>query len=247
MRRLRMLLAFTLIAGLLTVLGCQALVRSLLFYPTHHVHDTPMSSWKLGDTQIGYAREVTRPQNVWLFLHGNGGQASHRAYALPAFDERDAVFVLEYPGYGQRGGRPSRGALDAASREAYHALRERFPGTPVCVLGESLGSGPAALLSRELPAPDKIVLVVPFDSIQNVGRRHAGFLPARLILAGNWDNVAALRGFQGPVEIFGAERDEVIPVAHAQALAKSIPQAKFHLIPGGHGWADGSAVKFRCP
>lgn len=236
-----------LIAGALVVLGCQALVRSLLFYPTHHVHDTTLTPWMVAGEQIGYAREVSHPRTVWLFLHGNGGQASHRTYALPAFDERDAVFVLEYPGYGQRKGRPSRGAFDLAAREGYDALRARFAGIPVCVVGESLGSGPASLLSSEQPAPDKIVLVVPFDTILNVGRRHAGFLPASLILLGTWDNVAALREFRGPVEIFAAERDEVIPVAHAEALARSIPQAKFHLIPGGHGWANGSAVRFRCP
>jgi pimeloyl-ACP methyl ester carboxylesterase len=242
-----MVTAFILVASVLTVLGCQALVRGLLFYPTHQVNDTTMSPWMLDGTRIGYAREVNGPRNVWLLLHGNGGQASHRTYALPAFDERDSVFVLEYPGYGQRGGRPSRRALDAAAREAYLALRARFAGSRVCVVGESLGSGPASMLSREQPAPDKIVLVVPFDSIKSVGRRHAGFLPAGLILAGTWDNVAALRGFQGPVEIFGAEHDEVIPVAHAEALAKSVPQARFHRIPGGHGWAHGDAVKFRCP
>jgi pimeloyl-ACP methyl ester carboxylesterase len=231
----------------LTVLGCQALVRGLLFYPTHHAHDTTMSPWMLDGARIGYAREVNRPRNVWLLLHGNGGQASHRTYALPAFDAQDSVFVLEYPGYGQRGGRPSRRALDAAAREAYLALRARFPGSRVCVVGESLGSGPASMLSRERPAPDKIVLVVPFDSIKSVGRRHAGLLPAGLILAGTWDNVAALREFRGPVEIFGAEHDEVIPVAHAEALAKSVPRARFHRIPGGHGWAHGDVVRFRCP
>jgi pimeloyl-ACP methyl ester carboxylesterase len=247
MRRLRMLTVFILIAGVLTVLGCQALVRGLLFYPTHHVHDTPMSPWISGDAQIGYAREVNRPRNVWLLLHGNGGQASHRTYAMPAFDDQDSVFVLEYPGYGQRSGRPSRRALDAAAREGYHALRERFPGTRLCVVGESLGSGPAAMLSHEHPPPDKIVLVVPFDSIKSVGRRHAGILPVGLILAGTWDNVAALQGFTGPVEIFGAAQDEVIPVSHAQALARAVPQARFHLIPGGHGWANGDAVEFRCP
>jgi pimeloyl-ACP methyl ester carboxylesterase len=247
MRRLRMLTAVILVAGVLVVLGCQALVRNLLFYPTHHVHDTTMSPWMLDGARIGYAREVERPRNVWLFLHGNGGQASHRTYALPAFDSQDSVFVLEYPGYGQRGGRPSRRALDAAAREAYLALRARFPESRVCVAGESLGSGPASMLSREQPAPDKIVLVVPFDSIESVGRRHAAVLPVGLILAGTWDNVAALQGFQGPVEIFGAERDEVIPVAHARALAMSVPQARFHLIPGGHGWANVDTVKFRCP
>ena len=242
-----MIAILLIVIGAVLVLGCQAFVRAMLFYPTHDAHQTTLTPWMHGSEQIGFAREVAEPRNVWLMLHGNGGQASHRTYALHAFAEDDSVFVLEYPGYGQRKGKPSRRAFDAAAREAYADLRARFPGQAVCVVGESLGSGPASMLSREVPPPQKIALVVPFDSIANVGRRHAGFLPAGLILAGTWNNAEALRGYQGAVEIFGAERDEVIPVAHAQDLANAIPQARFHLIPGGHGWANGRDVQFRCP
>jgi uncharacterized protein len=242
-----MVLVSVIVICALLVLGCQAFVRKALFYPTHDVHETSLTPWMRGGEQIGYAREVGQPRNVWLMLHGNGGQASHRTYALHSFADDDAVFVLEYPGYGQREGTPSRRAFDTAAREAYAELRSRFPQKSVCVVGESLGSGPASMLSRERPSPEKIVLVVPFDSIANVGRRHAGFLPAGLILAGTWDNVEALKGYEGAVEIFGAERDEVIPVSHARALARAVPQARFHLIPGGHGWANGRDVEFRCP
>jgi uncharacterized protein len=246
MRRLGMITATLLVLAVLLVAGCQALVRRVLFYPTHETVATSLTPWMRGDAQLGFAREVAQPRDIWLLLHGNGGQAAHRTYALHAFDERDSVFVLEYPGYGARAGRPSRRSIDAAAREAYGELRTRFPGKRVCVAGESLGSGPASVLSREQPPPDKIALVVPFDSIRNVGRRHAGYLPAHLILRGTWDNVAALQGYRGPVDIFGAERDEVIPFEHARALAQSVPQARFRAIPGGHGWANGRDVQFRC-
>jgi uncharacterized protein len=197
---------------------------------------------------IGYAREVAQPENVWLLLHGNGGQAADRVYALPVFSPRDAVFVLEYPGYGRRPGKPSRRAIDAAAREAYAELRRLFPATPVCVAAESIGSGPAAVLSGEAVPPDKIVFIVPFDSLQAVARHYVKFAPIGLLLAGAWNNVAALARYQGPIEVFGAERDEVIPVAHARALAASRPQAVFHLIPGAHNdWADQPAVRIRNP
>lgn len=239
-------LTFLLILVVLTTLGCQALVRSALFFPTHDVFETGLTPWQLNDELIGYAREVPDPRNVWLLLHGNGGQAAHRTYAMPAFDARDSVYVLEYPGYGRRKGTPSRRAFDKAAKEAYAALRSRFPDKRLCLAGESLGSGPASVLSQSTPPPDKIVLVVPFDSIRNVGRHHASWLPTRLLLAGTWDNVEALQDYRGPVEVFAAERDDVIPPSHARALAKAVPQARFHLIPGGHGWANGRDVNFRC-
>jgi pimeloyl-ACP methyl ester carboxylesterase len=246
-RALKILGAMFAMLTLASFFGCQAIQRKVLFFPSNHANANGFARWMHEGATIGYAREVAAPDNVWLMLHGNGGQAADRAYAIHAFDERDAVFILEYPGYGERKGSPSRGAFDAAAREAYAVLRARFPGKPVCILGESLGSGPASMLSREKPAPDKIVLVVPFDDIKAVARDHASYLPVGLIFAGTWDNVDALRDYRGPIEIFGAEKDEVIAVSHARALAASLPQARFHLLPGNHGWANQRDIAFRNP
>lgn len=246
-RALKILGASVIVLGIASLFASQAIQRKVLFFPSHHANSNGFTRWEHAGETIGYAREVTAPANVWLMLHGNGGQAADRAYAMHAFDERDSVYILEYPGYGERAGSPSRRAFDAAAREGYAALRARFPGKPVCVFGESLGSGPASMLSRETPAPDKIVLVVPFDSIAAVARGHVRYLPVGLILAGTWDNVDALSGYRGPLEIFGAERDEVIPVRHAEALAASVPQARFHRIPINHGWANLRGIEIRNP
>lgn len=181
-------------------------------------------------------------------LHGNGGQASDRVYALPAFSSRDAVSILEYPGYGRRPGTPSRKSLDEAARQAYRLLRSRFPRTPVCVMGESLGSGPASVLAREQPAPDKIVLVAPFDKLHRVGQHHYFFLPVRLLLSDDWDNVESLRGYQGRLEIFGIRGDEIIPIKFAKALADSKPGSVFREVEGGHNdWATPGRVAIRNP
>lgn len=236
-----------LLISLASFLGCHAIQRKVLFFPSHHTESNGFARWIREGQTIGYAREAPDPKNVWLMLHGNGGQAADRAYAMYAFEPQDSIYVLEYPGYGERAGTPSRRAFDAAAREGYADLRARFPGKPVCIAGESLGSGPASMLSREQPAPDKIVLVVPFDRITDVARDHVRYLPVSLILMGTWDNIDALHGYTGPIEIFGAEKDEVIAVKHARALAESIPQAKFHLISGGHGWGNGREVAFRNP
>lgn len=244
---LKVFLATLAVAALLMALGCQSIQRKVLFYPSHHSNDNGFTRWQRAGETIGFAREVPDPRNVWLMLHGNGGQAADRTYAMFAFDAADSVYILEYPGFGQRGGKPSRRAFDVAAREGYADLRARFPGKPLCIAGESIGSGPAAMLSREMPAPDKIVLVVPFDRITDVAHDHVRWLPVSLILMGTWDNVEALKDYRGRLEIFGAEKDEVIDVRHARALAASVPGAEFHLIAGGHGWANGRDVAFHCP
>ncbi len=242
-------IAIYLVVGFLAlVLGYALFQRKLLYYPTHHAAQSRLSEWRHDGMLIGYARETPKIGNVWLLLHGNAGQASDRVYALPSFSGEDSVFILEYPGYGMRPGSPSMAAFNKAAEQAYELLKARFPGRPLSVVGESIGSGPASVLARHRQPPDKIVLIVPFDILSRVARRHVPFVPADLLLLDNWNNIEALHGYRGPLEIFGARDDTIIPVAHARALAASIPSARFHELEGGHNdWAEPGRVHLSYP
>jgi hypothetical protein len=244
----RVWLPLALMLALAVIPACQVVQRKALFYPTHHDRENGLERWLNAGVLIGYSRQVPEPINVWLFLHGNGGQAADRAYALGAFSDRDSVFIMEYPGYGARAGKPSRRTIDAAALAAYNLLRARFPDKPICVAAESIGSGPASTLARAPRPPDKLLFIVPFDNLTAVAKDHVHYLPVGLLMTGSWDNIAALERFPGAMEVFGAERDEVIPVGPARALAASRPQAQFHLIPGGHNsWPNQRAVRIRNP
>jgi hypothetical protein len=177
---------------------------------------------------------------------GNAGEAADRECVLGHISSADSLYVLEYPGYGAREGSPSLESINQAASSAYQLLRKQHPGAPVCVLGESLGSGPACALAKEKIAPDKIVLVVPFDNLVSVASQHFPFLPVRFMLKDRWDNVESLKGFRGPVDIFGAREDTIIPVEHARALANRFLSAHFLEIPGGHNdWSQTDQVKIK--
>lgn len=235
-------------ALLLLSTGCSSIERKLLFFPSHRPADGGLAPWMKDDAIIGYSRTVEAPRNVWLMLHGNGGQASGRGYALPSFSLQDSVFILEYPGYGQRAGVPSREAFNRAAADAYRFLRDTYRNVPVCVAGESLGTGPASYLASLPTPPDKVVLIVSFDKLSLVAQEHYPALVVNLLLSDDWDNVTALSHYHGPMEIYGAAGDTVIPVAHARALAAAIPGAKLVLITGGHNdWSRQDRVRIRNP
>jgi len=218
--------------------------RSMLFFPTHSAPSTKLNLWSDGHRTIGYCREAPNARTMWLMMHGNAGQAADRDYVLRRISEQDSLYVLEYPGYGAREGSPSLESMNQAASGAYQLLRARNPNTAVCVLGESIGSGPACALAREKTAPDKIVLVVPFDALANVASRQFPFLPVRLMLRDAWNNVESLKHYDGPVEIFGATDDAIIPIEHAKALARQIPGAQFIAVTGGHNdWSENEQVK----
>jgi len=234
------------VAYIALLTGCALIQRKLLYLPTNLPGNNGLSDWRYDGQLIGYARQAVSPGTVWLFLHGNAGQASDRTYALASFSVTDSVYFLEYPGYGTRPGSPTRVSIDAAARQAYQLLRSQFPNVPVAVAAESLGCGPAAILATDPHPPDKIVLIIPFDTLAAVAARHYPFLPVSLLLRDNWDNIASLSGYRGQLELFAAEADTIIPITHAKKLAASTPSAVFHTIDGGHNdWADGGKVKIR--
>jgi len=239
---------FVAVSALILLYGCSLDQRKLLYFPSHISITTELAPWMYQDHIIGYTREVQTPKSVWLMIHGNGGQAAHRTYALPFFSGEDSVFILEYPGYGSRSGTPSMQSFNTAARQAYETLRERFPNLPICVVGESIGSGPASMLATCTRPPDKLVLVVPFDELAKVAAEHYPFLPVRRLLHDNWNNIAALANYNGPLEIFAATYDTIIPIAHAKALAATKPQVIFHEVPCSHNdWSQFRVVQFRYP
>jgi len=55
-----------------------------------------------------------------------------------------------------------------------------------------------------------------------------------------------LKHYAGPIEIYGAADDAIIPIEHAKALAGQIPSARFVAITGGHNdWSGNDQVKIQ--
>lgn len=248
MQKITIVLAIAAGVVLLLGFGCSSIERKLLFHPSHRPDDGGLTPWVKDGEVIGFSRTVEAARNVWLMLHGNGGQAADRMYAMPSFSDEDSVYVLEYPGYGQRKGVPSMESFNRAAAEAYLYLRNAYSNVPVCVVGESIGSGPASHLATLQSPPDKVVLLVPYEKLSEVGKDHFPAILVWLVLTDNWDNVTALSQYKGPVEIFGAREDNVIRVAHAKALAAGVASSRLILIEGGHNdWSAPGRVKIRNP
>ncbi len=227
----------------LLCLGVMIFQRKLLYFPTHEpatlAKGYGLAEWVWQGAIIGFKREAPSPARIWLFLHGNGGQALDRAYALQSFSDRDSVFILEYPGYGSRPGAPSQDAFNEAAKSAYEALRETFPNDEINVLAESLGSGPGCFLASQPNPPTRLVLVVPFDALVHVAQNKFPFLPVGLMLFDRWNNIQALNRYPGRVDIYGATHDDIIPISHARNLAAALKGSRFTEINCGHNdWTD---------
>jgi hypothetical protein len=135
-------------------------------------------------------------------------------------------------------------SINAAAVEAYALLRTLYPGVPIGVIGESLGSGPASYLCSLANPPARAVLIVPFDNLLSLAKEHMPFLPVSLLLRDRWDNAAALSKYAGRIDIYGALQDTIIPVNHARQLAQALPRATYHEVDCGHNdWSSRGHLK----
>lgn len=145
-----------------------------------------------------------------LVTYGNGSYAvgvHHYADAVRASDWN--VYILEYPGYADRSGRPSQASLFAAANQGLAALPTNCP---TYLLGESLGTGVAAYLAGTHPSQiHGVVLLAPFNKLADVAQAHMPWFPVPWLLFDRFNSVAYLQHYHGPIAIFTGTSDRVVP------------------------------------
>ncbi len=234
-KRRRRAIRLILLLGILILLGCN-LQERMLYFPSKDVPGEKflasrgMQFWPSG--REGYRGFVSTGEpragkGTIVVFHGNAGAASDRDYYLEGLIPLGfRVLLAEYPGYGGRKGKLGEAAFAADARETLRLLSAQY-GRPLYLLGESLGCGVAASVAKDPPVPiDGVILITPWDTLLSVAKDHYPWLPVGLLLHDTYDSVGNMKTYGGPVAVIGAERDDVIPVRHAQALYDSLRTKK---------------------
>jgi uncharacterized protein len=175
------------------------------------------------------------PVGSVLIVHGNGGWALNRAYMAISIHEAAQldVYILEYPGYGARGGSPGEASLLAAADEAFENLPKKLPDY---IVSESLGTGVAAHLAQKYSVNVAgMAMFVPYDKLASVAENHVPFLPAYFLLRDRFDPATWLKNYHGPIKVIVAGSDEIIPPILGRRLYEGYDGPKLlQVIPGAH-------------
>ncbi len=220
-RFIRLLL---LCAGIYLVVctGCASFQRSLIYFPQKFspqqvdrmAQAANLERWTNSSGEdVGLKRPSPgQPADgQLLILYGNGSYAAGCARYADGIQNiaRFDVFILEYPGYADRPGKPSQRSLFQAADEAFQLL-----GTnkPLYLLGESLGSGVAAHLAGTHPGSIAgMILISPYNRLTDVAQYHMPLMPVHLMLVDRFPSADYLRNFHGPVGVVVDGRDNVVP------------------------------------
>ena len=206
---------------LVVLIAITVIQRRMIYFPTKFgrtdaerwARGNQLEPWKNAAGQnIGWKRLSTKPAaGQVLVVHGNAGSALDRAGYAEELQTAEPlhVYILEYPGYGSRPGSPAQDTIFAAAGEAIDLLPSDLR---LYVLGESLGTGVAAWLAGANPKKVAgLVLFAPYNNFTDVARQHLPLFPVGWMLFDRFPSENYLQTYHGPVAIFLAGKDTVVP------------------------------------
>ena len=217
------------IIALLYVVACTLLFlkqRSLLYFPTSR-------SIVAGATEISLEVEGetlsiwTRPSNGRKAIIYFGGNSEDVGFSFARFADAfpdHALYLVNYRGYGGSTGSPSENALFADSLAIYDLVQAKHPR--ISVIGRSLGSGVAVYLSSTRKV-ERLVLVTPYDSIENVAKTHFPIFPISILITDKFESNHRVKSITAENSlVILAENDEVIPRANSDALIREFDKGQ---------------------
>ncbi len=173
------------------------------------------------------------PQKLWIVTGGNGALALGWDFVVaPALKQNSdhGYLLIEYPGYGENEGKPSRREIQNTIEGAAVALATHL-GVEVetlkarsSFLGHSLGAA-VALECAANWGRGEVIALAPFTSVKAMANRMVG--PLSFLSRHRWDNEAsliAIAGIDGArVMICHGANDEIVPVSMGRALKEEFP------------------------
>jgi uncharacterized protein len=165
-----------------------------------------------------FVRGGAAPRNLVVYFGGNAEEVSWIADAADDFAGW-SLLLVNYRGYGESEGKPGEREFFADALAIHEYARRRPDVDPerIVAMGRSLGSGVAVYLAAERRVR-AVILVSPFDSLLDVGRRHYPFLPMSLMLRHRFESIGRAPSIDAPLLCLVAAEDRIVPPAHSRAL-----------------------------
>lgn len=162
-----------------------------------------------------------RRREVFLFFHGNAESLS-TSVPLQAFlaSHGYSSYVIEYRGYPGTTGYPSEAGIyrDGEASIEFLLIKERVTPGEVVVVGNSIGTGPAAFIAQKFKVK-ALVLIAPYTSLRALVEQMPviGYLAPFLKYNFPSDKYVSLLSKTCVVAVHG-KRDGTIPYMHSLTL-----------------------------
>lgn len=213
------------VAILIYLSGCAFLCfaqRSFLYFPTAEAHprDAVALSLNVAGETLRVWKSPTDGPDAVLYFGGNAEDVAGNLTVFVAAMPDKSFYLVNYRGYGGSTGSPSESALYGDGLAAYDWIQQKHQH--VAVIGRSLGTGVATYVAAARQV-DKLVLITPFDNIENLARKRYWIFPVSLLLTDKFDSAGRVPRITAKTLVLLAEHDEIIPRGNSDALIAKFP------------------------
>ena len=185
----------------------------------------------------GGTLEGVETRATLLYLHGNGGNISHRRDFIEELVRLPVnVLIIDYRGYGKSEGRPSEEGLymDARAAWDYLTTTRATPAAEIVIFGKSLGGAVAIDLATKVEACG-LVVQSSFTSIADMAGEVLPFVP-RFVIRTKMDSLSKIAAVTCPKLFIHSQADEIIPYRLGRRLfdAASAPKQFYEVKDAPH-------------
>ncbi|WP_338388438.1 alpha/beta hydrolase [Caminibacter mediatlanticus] len=177
----------------------------------------------------GYV-ENKKDAKVVLYFGGNSNNVLEFLENI-ATQIKDFNFIaFNYPGYGNSQGLPSEEKILKYSIEIFDKYK------PQIIIGRSLGTAVASYAASKRDI-EKLILITPFDSIENIAKSKYSFLPVKYILKHKFKEIDWIKKVKTHVYVILSEIENIVPKKSLKSILSNIPNLKnFYIIKNStHG------------
>jgi pimeloyl-ACP methyl ester carboxylesterase len=186
----------------------------------------------------GLLFKAKQPKGLIFYLHGSNDALNTWGKIAPVYNNLNYdIFILDYRGYGKSGGKvTSESQLYSDVQEAYDKLKLTYPETKIILIGQSVGTGPAAMLAAN-NNPRKLILQAPYYSLPDWIHNVVPDIDTSSMKY-QFKTYEFLQKTKAPVIIFHGDTDDAIYCGSSQKLSKLFKQGDKLFILKGEGHND---------
>jgi uncharacterized protein len=178
-------------------------------------------------------------QPVIIVFHGNGSYPEDYGFLYEDWiASGHGVVAPVARGYPRSAGHADGEAMLGDALDINDWAIRTYPGHPVIVFGQSLGTAPAIHIAARRDVAG-VILVSPFASMLSLVREKIPYLPIALLLKSPFRSDLEIAEVSAPILIFHGDRDTLVPIASGRELAALARREVLFETISGAGHNDG--------
>jgi uncharacterized protein len=172
-----------------------------------------LHGWKFSNKNINHDASI-------IYFGGNAEEVGYNIEDAHYYSAKH-LFFTNMPGFGSSTGTPSEQSFFSNALQTYDHIIKQNSLNPenVFIMGRSLGSSIATYVASKREAKG-LILVTPFDSVENIARNQYKFFPVKLLLKHKFKTEQYIDNVNTPIMFIATDNDGVIPTINLTNLYK---------------------------